>query len=147
MSICWRCGTGWRSACVPPPLDAELNVVWPSHSWNASHSSSILKSKSPQHMCLGEWNSWERAPDNNLHKDSTYLQTYTEDNVQNTHAYTQYTQCTIRHTYSYQYTLYTVCTHSTHIYAHNNMWRCSRLYISRVHNVMDVRCMVSSDSR
>ncbi len=33
--------------------------------------------------------------------------------------YTQYTQCTIRHTYSYQYTLYTVCTHSTlctHIY-------------------------------
>ncbi len=41
----------------------------------------------------------------------------TEDNVQNT--YTQYSQCTIRHTYTYQYTLYTVCTHSTlckHIY-------------------------------
>ncbi len=34
----------------------------------------------------------------------------------------QYTQCTIRHTCSYQYTLYTVCTHSalcTHM--HNNM--------------------------
>ncbi len=30
---------------------------------------------------------------NNLHIDSTYLQTYTEDNVQNTHTYTQYTQC------------------------------------------------------
>ncbi len=35
---------------------------------------------SPQHKCLGEWNSWERAPDsakktNNLHIDSTYLQT------------------------------------------------------------------------
>ncbi len=43
----------------------------------------------------------------------TYLQTYTEDNVQNTHTYTQYTKCTIRHTYSYQYTLYTVCTHHT----------------------------------
>ncbi len=30
--------------------------------------------------CLGEWNSWERTPDsakkqNNLHTDSTYLQT------------------------------------------------------------------------
>ncbi len=36
--------------------------------------------------------------------------------------YTQYTQCTIRHTYSYQFTLYTVCTHSTlctHIYTHS----------------------------
>ncbi len=46
---------------------------------------------SPQHKCLGEWNSYERAPDknnnNNLHMDSTYLQT-TEDNVQNTHKYT-----------------------------------------------------------
>ncbi len=30
---------------------------------------------SPQHKCLGEWNSYERAPDNNLHMDSTYLQT------------------------------------------------------------------------
>ncbi len=40
---------------------------------------------SPQHKCLGEWNSYERAPDsakkqnkkknNNLHIDSTYLQT------------------------------------------------------------------------
>ncbi len=31
----------------------------------------------------------------------------------------KYTQCTIRHTYSYQYTLYTLCTHSTlctHLY-------------------------------
>ncbi len=36
---------------------------------------------------------------NNLHMDSTYLQTYTDDNVHNTHTYTQYTQCTIRHTY------------------------------------------------
>ncbi len=43
---------------------------------------------------------------NNLHIDSTYLQTYTEDNVQNTHTYTQYTQCTIRHTYSHHYTPY-----------------------------------------
>ncbi len=47
---------------------------------------------SPQHKCLGEWNSYERAPDsaknNNLHMDSTYLDC-TEDNVQNT--YTQNT--------------------------------------------------------
>ncbi len=56
---------------------------------------------------------------NNLHIDSTYLQTYTDDNVQNTHTYTHYTQCTIRHTYSSQNTLYIVCAHSTlctHIY-------------------------------
>ncbi len=30
--------------------------------------------------------------------DSTYLQTYTDDNVQYTHTYTQYILCTIRHT-------------------------------------------------
>ncbi len=40
----------------------------------------------------------------NAHIDTTYLQTYTDDNVQYTHTYTQHTQCTIRHTYSYQYT-------------------------------------------
>ncbi len=33
--------------------------------------------------------------------------------VQKQFKYRQYTQCTIRHTYSYQYTLYTVSTHST----------------------------------
>ncbi len=71
------------------------------------------------------------------------VQTYTDDNVQNTHTYTQYTQCTIRHTYSYQYTLYTVCTHST-LYTHSNMQRCNRLYISCICNVMDVHWMVSS---
>ncbi len=49
------------------------------------------------HLCLGEWNSWvcSRQYRNNLHIYSTYLQTYTEDNVQNTHTYTPYTQCTI----------------------------------------------------
>ncbi len=84
---------------------------------------------SPQHKCLGEWNSYERAPDSakktttdNLHMDrqckkkkkKTQQQTIyiwtdsakkqqqftygqyiftdcTEDNVQNTHTYTQYT--------------------------------------------------------
>ncbi len=92
---------------------------------------------SPQHKCLGEWNSYERAPDSakkqqqtiyiwtdsakkqqtiyiwtdsakNLHwsiysaPDSAKIQQqftygqyiftdYTEDNVQNTHTYTQYT--------------------------------------------------------
>ncbi len=50
---------------------------------------------SPQHKCLGEWNSYERAPDsaknNNLHMDSTYLQTVQKTMLQNTHTYTQYT--------------------------------------------------------
>ncbi len=37
---------------------------------------------------------YSRQCRNNLLIDSTYLQTYTEDNVQNTHTYSQYTQCT-----------------------------------------------------
>ncbi len=36
---------------------------------------------------------------------------YTEDNVQNTHTYTQYTQCTIKTYLIINYTLYTVCAH------------------------------------
>ncbi len=98
--------------------------------------------------CVPWWVKLLRAFRNYSHIDSTYLQTYTEDNVQNKHTYTQYTQSTIRQTYSYQYTLYTVCTHSTlctHIYTHN-MQRCNRLYKLDM-NVMDVYWMVSSDSR
>ncbi len=89
---------------------------------------------------------------NNLHIDSSYLQTYTDDNVQNTHSYTQYTQCTIRHTYSYQNTYQytgTVCTSSTlctHIYTHN-MRRYNRFYINWICNVMDVHWMVFNGSK
>ncbi len=50
---------------------------------------------SPQHKCLGEWNSYERAPDSAKKQQFTYGQYIftdcTEDNVQNTHTYTQYT--------------------------------------------------------
>ncbi len=91
---------------------------------------------------------------NNIHIDSTitYLQTYTDDNVQYTHTYTQYTQCTIRHTYSYQYTLYTVCTHYTlcrHIlYTHTIICKGAVDYtLAGYANVMDVHWMVSSGSR
>ncbi len=55
---------------------------------------------SPHHMGLGE-----RVLESVLQtvqKQFTYRQYIltdcTEDNVQNTHTYTQYTQCTIRHT-------------------------------------------------
>ncbi len=94
---------------------------------------------SPQHMCL--WVKFLRACSrqyrNNLHIDSTYLQTYTEENVyRRMHILILSTHSVLlRHTYSYQYTLYTVCTHSTlctHIYTHSNMRRCNRLYISYV---------------
>ncbi len=85
---------------------------------------------------------------NYLHIDSTYLQTYTDDNVQNTQTYTQYTQCTIWHTViNTHYTPYVHIIHYVHRYTQNNMWRCNRLYIGRIRNVMDVRCMVSSGSR
>ncbi len=88
----------------------------------------------------------------------------TEDNVQNTHKYTQYTQCTIK-TYLVTNTHYTPYVHVCIMYTsmHSNMWRCNRLYIySRlvvqqivvqrcnrlcICNVVDVLCMVSSDSR
>ncbi len=71
---------------------------------------------SPQHKCLGEWNSWERAPDSakKQTKQFTYRQYIftdcTEDNVQNTHTHTQYTQCTIK-TYLVTNTHSTLCTH------------------------------------
>ncbi len=38
---------------------------------------------------------------------------YRRQCAENTHTYTQYTQCTIRHTCSYQYTLHTKLTHFT----------------------------------
>ncbi len=58
---------------------------------------------SPQHKCLGEWNSYERAPVQNKKQKKQqfthgqYVFTdCTEDNVQKTNTYTQYTQCTIK---------------------------------------------------
>ncbi len=85
---------------------------------------------------------------NNLHIDSIYLQTYTDDNVQNTHTYSQYTQCSIRHTViNTHYIPYVHIQHYVHIYTHNNMRRCNSLYISWIRNVMDVHWMVSSSSR
>ncbi len=102
-------------------------------------------------------------------KQFTYRQyiltDYTEDNVQkNTYIYSVHTVY-YKDILSYQYTLYTVCTHSTlctHLYIvigegatdytlYNRLvvqqivvQRCNRLYIC---NVVDVHCMVSSDSR
>ncbi len=89
---------------------------------------------SPQHKCLGEWNSYERAPDSAKNKTQqfTYGQFIftdcTEDNVQNTHSYTQYTQCTIK-TYLVTNTHYTPYVHVCIMYTsiHSNMWRCNRL--------------------
>ncbi len=40
----------------------------------------------------------------------------TEDNVQNTHTYTQYTQCTIKTYLVINYTLYTVCAHLHYVH-------------------------------
>ncbi len=58
------------------------NMLVPYNNTNQIKSNQItFIVTSPQHKCLGEWNSYERAPDsakkqnNNLHMDSTYLQT------------------------------------------------------------------------
>ncbi len=77
---------------------------------------------SPQHKCLGEWNSYERAPDSakKQQQQFTYGQYIftdcTEDNVQNTHTYTQYTQCTIETYLVINYTLYTVWAHLHYVH-------------------------------
>ncbi len=44
-------------------------------------------------------------------------------------------------------TQYVHILHYVHIYTHNNMRGCNRLYISQICNVMDVRWMVYSGSR
>ncbi len=74
---------------------------------------------SPQHKCLGEWNSYERAPDSAEKLQFTYGQYIftdcTEDNVQNTHTYTQYTVY-YKDILSYRYTLYIVCTRLNYVH-------------------------------
>ncbi len=72
---------------------------------------------------------------NNLHIDSIYLQTYTEDNVQNTHTYTQYTQCTIRHT--------VINTHYTpyvHIYIMNTYMHTQYAKVQQILHRPDTQC-------
>ncbi len=72
---------------------------------------------------------------NNLYIDSTYLQSYTEDNVQNTHTYTQYTHSVVLDILTVinkHYAPYVHILHYVHIYTHSNMRRCNRLYISFV---------------
>ncbi len=65
---------------------------------------------------------------NNLHIDSTYLQTYTKDNVQNTHS----VLLDILTVINTHYTPYAHILHYVHIYTHDNMQRFNRLYISYV---------------
>ncbi len=82
---------------------------------------------SPQHKCLGEWNSYERAPDS-AKKNKKYTTIY----IWTVHIYRLYRRQCANCTYiysvhtvyykdilSYQYTLYTICTrlHYVHIYA------------------------------
>ncbi len=79
---------------------------------------------SPQHKCLGEWNSYERAPDS-AKKQNTTIYIWT------VHIYRLYRRQCAKYTYiysvhtvyykdilNYQYTLYTLCTclHYVHIY-------------------------------
>ncbi len=91
--------------------------------------------------------------------DSTYLQTVQKTMCKkNTYIYSVHTVY-YNDILSYQYALYTVCTHlyivicegATDYTLYNRLvvqqivvQRCNRLYIC---NVVDVHCMVSSDSR
>ncbi len=100
-----------------------------------------------------------------LHIDSTYLQTVQKTMCKkNTYIFSVHTVY-YKDILSYQYTLYTVCAHftlCTHLYIvicegatdytlyirllvqQIVVQRCNRLFIC---NVVDVHCMVSSDSR
>ncbi len=135
ISLCnCYCATAWK--CVKVCVCDWLNVIVWLREWlwacdcvhvcdsksNQIKSNQITFIVTSQHMCLGEWNSWERAPNrNNLH---TYYTVHTYRLIQKTmcriHIHIVSTHSVLlRHTYSYQYTLYTVCTHSTfctHIY-------------------------------
>ncbi len=72
---------------------------------------------SPQHKCLGEWNSSERAPDSA--KKTIYIWTvhiyrlYRRQCAKNIHILS--TQCTIK-ILSYNYTLYTACAHLHYVH-------------------------------
>ncbi len=63
--------------------------IWVTHLTNNKSNQITFIVTSPQHKCLGEWNSYERAPDSAKKKKKiTYGQyIFTEDNVQNTHTY------------------------------------------------------------
>ncbi len=57
-----------------------MHVIFPEYQIKSNQITFIVTS--PQHKCLGEWNSYERAPDSAkkkyiLHTDSTYLQNKT----------------------------------------------------------------------
>ncbi len=73
---------------------------------------------SPQHKCLGEWNSWERAPDSveTIYSDSTYLQTVQKTMCKNTYIYSVHT-VHYKDILSYQYTNthYTPLVHVLHL--------------------------------
>ncbi len=90
--------------------------------------------------CLSEWNSWERAPDS-AKKQFTYRQYIltdcTEDNVQNTQTYTQYTQCTIK-TYLVINTHYTHSTLCTHLYI--VICEGARDSCAKVQQIMHMQC-------
>ncbi len=117
---CYVCSS---SPAVPPPVCKQIShrSLWGQSALchlqtlqalqrgqpRCSHLCQEIKSNqitfiviSPQHMCLSEWNSWERNPDS---AETIYI-------------YSVHIVYILRHTYSYQYTL---CTHSTlctHIY-------------------------------
>ncbi len=121
--------------------------------WRASNQiKSFLLS---HHVCFGEWNSWERAPDS---AETIYIWTvHTYRLIQktmcrihlhilSTHSvrFKTYLQLSI-HVIHRMYTFYIMYTYIHTIVCKKKS--CSRLYIGRIRNVMDVHCIVSSGSR
>ncbi len=118
--------SSWKRVCI-------MNGGWISglilngdHHLSLERQSTCYKSNqitfivtSPQHKCLGEWNSYKRAPESA--NKTIYIWTV--------HIYRLYRRQCAKYTYiysvhtvyykdilSYQYTLYTICTHLHYVH-------------------------------
>ncbi len=127
---CWKWRKGTISEMFISETDGGIILDSLPHSFTFLHVHLLVKSNHfYRHITTAQVPRWvkflracSRQCRNNLHIDSTYLQTYTEDNVQNTHTYTPYTQCTIK-TYlviNTHYTPYVHILHFVHIYIYTH---------------------------
>ncbi len=104
---CDLLGFTWDSHVIPWVSNQIKSLLLSHHHSTSALVSEILKS-------VLQTVQKKNNKQNNLHIDSIFTDC-TEDNVQNTHTYTQYTQCTIK-TYLVTNTPYVHILHYVHIY-------------------------------
>ncbi len=141
----WVLGSSWYMT-MP-------GLMWPEY----AGSSCRIKSNqnqitfivtSPQHKCLGELNSYERAPDSAKKKTTTTIYIWT------VHIYRLYRRQCAKYTYiysvhivyykdilSYQYTLYTVYVH---IYIMYTSIHSNNVKVQQIINLQQIGCATDS---